>query len=62
MAQAFKCLSEPNSATWLLEADIRGCYDNISFDRMLKNIPMDRQVLSKWLKAGYAEKGIRTSR
>ena len=56
---AFNALSKPNSATWVLEADIMGCFDNISQSWMLKNIPMDKTVLRKWLQAGYVEKAIR---
>jgi len=55
---AFNALSKPNSAPWVLEADITGCYDNISKEWMLKNIPMDKVVLRKWLDAGYVENGI----
>jgi RNA-directed DNA polymerase len=55
IAAAFNALSKPNSATWVLEADIAGCYDNISQQWMLKHIPMDRGVLRKWLQAGYVE-------
>jgi len=55
---AFNALSKPNSATWVLEADITGCYDNISKEWMLRNIPMDKVVLRKWLDAGYVENGI----
>ena len=55
---AFNELSKPNSATWVLEADITGCYDNISKEWMLNNIPMDKVVLRKWLDAGYVENGI----
>ena len=58
MVAAFNALSKPNSAPWVLEADITGCYDNICQDWMLDNIPMDREVLRKWLKAGYVEDGI----
>ena len=58
MAAAFNALSKPNSAPWVLEADITGCYDNICQNWMLTNMPMDRQVLRKWLKAGYIEDGI----
>jgi RNA-directed DNA polymerase len=58
VACAFNALSKPNSASWILEGDIRGCFDNISFDWMLKNIPMDKVVLRKWLRAGYMENGI----
>lgn len=58
VACAFNALSKPNSASWILEGDIRGCFDNISFDWMLKRIPMDKVVLRKWLRAGYMENGI----
>ena len=59
VACAFNALSKPNSAPWVLEGDIQGCYDNIAFGWMLKNIPMDKVVLQKWLRAGYVENGIR---
>ena len=55
---AFNALSKPNSAKWVFEADITGCYDNISKEWMLDNIPMDKVVLRKWLGAGYVENGI----
>ena len=54
----FNALNKPNSATWVLEADIAGCFDNISSEWMLENIVMDKVVLSKWLTAGYVENGI----
>jgi len=54
----FNALSKPNSATWVLEGDIKGCFDNISHEWMLRNIVMDKVVLRKWLKAGYVENGI----
>ena len=55
---AFNALAKPNSATWVLLADIKGCFDNISHNWMLANLPMDKVVLKKWLKAGYVENGI----
>jgi len=45
------------SAQWILEGDIKGCFDNIDHQWMLKNIPMDKDILKKWLAAGYMEKG-----
>ena len=45
------------SALWVLEGDIRGCFDHISHAWMLRHIAMDKAVLRKWLKAGYVEKG-----
>jgi RNA-directed DNA polymerase len=58
VAAAFNALSKPNSATWVLEGDIQGCFDNISHEWMFRNIPMDKTVLRKWLDAGYVENGI----
>lgn len=58
VAAAFNFLSKPNSATWVLEGDIKGCYDNISKEWLLENIPMDKAILKKWLDAGYVEEGI----
>ncbi len=57
IAAGFDALSKPNSATWILEGDIKGCFDNFSHQWMFDHIPMDKQVLSKWLKAGYIEEG-----
>ncbi|MBL4904383.1 MAG: group II intron reverse transcriptase/maturase [Desulfocapsa sp.] len=54
----FNALSKPNSATWILEADIKGCFDNISIRWLLDNVPMDKTILRKWLTAGYMEDGI----
>ena len=58
IAAGFNALSQPNSASWILEGDIKGCFDNISFQWMLENIPMDKLVLHKWLRTGYVENGI----
>ncbi len=56
---AFNFLSKPNSATYILEADIDGCFDNIAKEWMLDNIPMDKIILQKWLEAGYIESNIK---
>ncbi|WP_235942460.1 reverse transcriptase domain-containing protein, partial [Acinetobacter terrae] len=52
-AQCFGVLSRKANAEWVLEGDIEGCFDNISHDWMIANIPMDKMILRKWLKAGY---------
>ncbi len=59
MAAVFNALAKPNSASWVLEGDIKGCYDNITHEWLLTHIPMDREVLRKWLGAGYVEDGLR---
>jgi RNA-directed DNA polymerase len=56
-AQCFAALVSKNSAQWVLDADISGCFDNISHDWLLANIPMDKTVLGKWLKSGFVEQG-----
>ena len=53
--QGFNVLSRGCSAQWILEGDIKGCFDHISHDWMLRHILTDRTVLQKWLKAGYVE-------
>jgi RNA-directed DNA polymerase len=55
IAQSHHNLCRKNSAQWVLEGDIRGCFDNISHEWMLDQIPMDKTVLRRWLKAGYLE-------
>lgn len=57
MGQLFVCLSQEASAAWVLEADIKGCFDHINHDWMLRNVPMDRAILGKWLKAGVVDRG-----
>ena len=47
-----------HSAEWVLEGDIRGCFDNISHEWMLRHIPTDKVILRKWLKAGFVENRI----
>lgn len=49
-------LSRKCSAPWVLEGDIHACFDQINHDWLLQHVPMDKQILAKWLKAGYWEK------
>ena len=53
--QLFVNLSRKSSAVWVLEGDIKGCFDNISHDWLIANVPVDKAILKKWLKAGYME-------
>jgi RNA-directed DNA polymerase len=57
MEQCFKTLSKPNPQ-WILEGDIKSCFDRISHDWLLAHVPMDRVILQKWLKAGYLDKHV----
>ncbi|MFO6423109.1 group II intron reverse transcriptase/maturase [Motilimonas sp. KMU-193] len=55
--QCFVNLSRKSSAQWVLEGDIKGCFDFISHDWLIANVPMDKAILKKWLKAGFMESG-----
>ena len=54
-AQCFNVLCRKVSATWILEGDIKSCFDKINHNWLLQNIPMDKSMLDKWLKSGYVE-------
>lgn len=54
--QCFIALARRVSPTWILEGDIRTCFDSLSGNWLEDNIPMDKMLLSKWLRAGYIEK------
>lgn len=53
--QCHKILRHSN---WILEGDIKACFDRISHNWLIDNIPMDTEVLRKWLKAGFLEKHV----
>src|SRR5205085_4051637 len=56
--QCHNVLCDPDSAGWILEGDIKSCYDRISHGWLLANVRMDKVILRKWLKAGFLEKGV----
>lgn len=56
IARCFSMLAKPNAPVWILEADIKGCFDNIAHGWLLENIAMNKSILNKWLKAGYISK------
>jgi RNA-directed DNA polymerase len=56
--QCHKILRNNHSASWILEGDIKACFDRISHDWMLTHTAMDQVILRKWLKAGFMEKDV----
>lgn len=56
--QCFTTLHRADRAHWILEADIRSCFDEISHEWLIANIPMDKAILRGWLKAGYMHEGL----
>ena len=56
--QIFNVLSRKCSPTWILEGDIKGCFDNINHEWLQSNIPMDKRIMKQFLKSGYIYEGI----
>lgn len=54
--QSFNCLCRKMSPHFILDADIEACFDRISHDWILENIPCEKQMLSKWFKADFLYK------
>lgn len=57
IGQCFCALAKSYAPVWVLEGDIKSCFDRISHSWLLQSIPMDRRILRQWLEAGYWEKG-----
>ncbi|RJV36108.1 group II intron reverse transcriptase/maturase [Bacteroides sp. AF25-18] len=51
--QCHNVLRKGYSPEWILEGDIKGCFDHISHEWLLNNIPMDKVMLRKWLECGF---------
>lgn len=49
------CQSKKHAPKWVIEGDIKACFDEISHEWILENTPMDKNVLKEFLKAGYIE-------
>ena len=55
--QIFCVLARKCSPTWILEGDIKGCFDNINHDWLQSNIPMDKRIMKQFLKSGFIYEG-----
>src|SRR6267154_87326 len=56
--QCFIALGKTRSPQWILEGDIKACFDRISHEWLLAHIPIEKSILRKWLKAGFIEKHV----
>ncbi len=50
-------LNQQGASRWILDADIKGCFDNIEHTALLKRVPVFAVVIRRWLKAGVVELG-----
>ena len=57
--QCFITLATRKSVPYILEADIKSCFDEISHQWIMNNIPMNKNILRKFLKAGYISRNKR---
>jgi RNA-directed DNA polymerase len=57
LQQAWSRLNEQANDRWLLDADIKGAFDNINHDHLIQTIGKvpGRELIKQWLKAGYVE-------
>lgn len=53
----FNFLASSQNAQWVLDADIKGFFDNLSHEWLMNNIPMDKKVLKEILKSGVVING-----
>ena len=54
--QVHRLLSNRHGPQWILEGDIKACFDRISHPWLLTHVPMDTRLLRQWLEAGFLEK------
>ena len=52
LVQVFNVFSKKDSAQWVLEGDIKNCFDKISHKWIISNVSADKKMLIQWLKSG----------
>ncbi|HBB7077309.1 TPA: group II intron reverse transcriptase/maturase [Legionella pneumophila] len=57
IGHCFYALARSYAPTWILEGDIKACFERIDNSWLLTHILMDKVILNKWLTAGYKEEG-----
>jgi RNA-directed DNA polymerase len=58
IGQLYLMLARKNAAQWILEGDIKACFDELSHHWLENHIPTDKRSLREWLKAGYLENEV----
>ncbi len=56
IAACYNALRLKGSAQWILEGDIKGCFDFIDHNWLIDHIPLRKRKMKLWLKAGYLER------
>ena len=55
LQQCFTVLSQKTSAQWILEGDIKSCFDEIDRKWLQRHIPLEKPIFNQWLLAGYLD-------
>ena len=55
MARCFIALAKRSSAEWILEGDIRACFDAFDHEWLVEHTPTHQGRLRAWLKSGFME-------
>jgi len=55
MQRCFSALAKRISAEWILEGDIRACFDAFDHEWLVEHTPTDQGRLRAWLKSGFME-------
>lgn len=50
-------LNQKGASTFILDADIKGCFDNLAHEPLLARLPVFTTTIRRWLKAGVVELG-----
>lgn len=50
-------LNQKGASQYILDADIKGCFDNIAHEPLLARLPVFSTTIRRWLKAGMVELG-----
>ncbi len=46
------------SAQWVIEGDIKACFDKIGHQWLMNHIAVYKRILEQWLKSGSMDKGL----
>ena len=50
--------SKKVSPRWILDCDVKSCFDEISHEWLVRQIAMESRVLRQWLMAGFMDKSV----
>ncbi len=56
LEQIHLLLGNRHGPRWILEGDIKACFDRIDHSWLLRHVPLDKDMLRKWLTAGFLDK------